>query len=374
MVTHEDLVRLMEREEGRAPVLSLYLDLTPGPDHRRTHDVFLARQKQHLGTLAATLPGLRRAALDAAMERAARWTQDKAHSDTRGAALFAEVGGEWFQAVELPVPVPNLLTVGKLPAVAPLARVLQGQRRHAVALVERARLRMLSAWLGRVAAEEEVRSEITPALHEVHGEPFTEQRQQRRRLEEERHVFTGYAAALAAFAARHRADDVILAGTEENVAKLRRLLAPELAAKVARTAALPADAPAAEVVERLWPAPEDERDPELRDLLARLRERAGVGYLAATGLESTLAALQAGNAEAVVLPEGAAARGSRCTRCGFLFAEERAACPYDGAPAESGVAVVEEALRLAAAQGARARLLPPEQAREFAGAGVLMRF
>jgi Bacterial archaeo-eukaryotic release factor family 10 len=373
MVTHEDLVRLMEREEGRAPVLSLYLDLTPEPGRGRAHDVFLARQKQHLGTLAAVFPGLRRAELDAVMERAARWADDEAGPATRGAALFAEVGGAWFQAMELPVPLPNLLTLGRLPAVAPLARVLQGQRRHAVVLADRVHLRMLAVWLGRVTAEEEVRKE--PA-HEAggHGDPFAEQHQQRRRLEEERHVFAEFAGRAAAFAARHRAEEVVLAGTEETVAKLRRCLAPELAAQVARTAALPVDAPAAEVVERLWPAPEGERDPELRDLLVRLRERAGVGYRAATGLESTLAALQAGNAEAVVLPEGAAARGSRCTRCGFLFAEERAACPYDGAPAETGVAVVEEALRLAAAQGARARLLPPEAAREFAGAGVLMRF
>lgn len=373
MITEHDLTRLMERPGSRVPVVSLFLDVRPGPDNHRTHPVFLARQRARLDELERGWPGLRRAQLEAALERAGRWLADELDPAARGVAVFAETGGEWMEAFQLPVPLPNRLVLGPRPAVAPLARALQGHRRHAVALVDRERLRMLAVWLGRVTDEEEVRKEPYPAAHDVQGGGLAEQRYQRRKLEETRHFFTDFAAALAAFAARTGADDLVLAGTEGNVGKLRRFLAPEVDAMVSATAALPVDAPAAEVLERLGPALGG-GDPDGEALLARLRERAGTGYHAATGLQPTLSALQAGSVEALVLADDQGLRGGRCTRCGFLFAGPRESCPYDGAPVEDGVPVVEEALRLARTQGARTRLLSGDQAREFAGAGALLRF
>ncbi|HEU4453178.1 MAG TPA: hypothetical protein VFR81_08955 [Longimicrobium sp.] len=369
MTTEHDLIRLMSRPPSGAPVVSLFLNLRPGPDHRRTHDVFLARQRARAGEI----PGITADQLEDALGRAERWLDDGFDPASRGAALYVEAGGDWLEALQLPVPLPDQLVVGPRPAVAPLLHALQDHRRHAVALVDREHLRMMSVWLGRVTDEEEVRKDPYPTAHDVQGGGFAEQRYQRRKLEEARHFFTDFAAALAGFAARARADDLVLLGTDENVAKFRRFLPPELEARVAHTAAAPVDETAAQVLERLRPVLEG-GDPDGAGLLALLRERTGSGYHAAAGLQPTLAALQAGSVEALLLADDQALRGGRCTRCGFLFADARAECPYDGAPVEGGVPVVEEALRLAHAQGARTRLVSPEEARELAGAGALLRF
>lgn len=373
MITLWELDRLMERPPSDVPVVSLFLDLRGTAEARRARDVFLARQRGALDGLARARPGVRRAALEEALDRAERWLAKVDPAD-HGAAVFAQAGGEGFDAFALPVPLENRLVLAGRPALAPLLHALQGHRRHTVALVDREHLRLLSVWMGRVQDQEEVRMEPYPAAHDVQGGGFAEQRYQRRKLEEARHFFTTFAQALAAFAARTGAQDVVLAGTDENVGRFRRFLSPELEARVAATAHAPVDAPAAEVLQRLEPVLNALGEADSGLLLARLRERAATGYHAATGLQPTLAALQTGRVEAVLLADDAGVRGGRCTRCGFLFADERGACPYDGAPIENGVTVVEEALRMAHAQGATARLVSGAQAREFAGAGALLRF
>ena len=374
MISEHDLTPLIERPASGRPVLSLFLDLRPGPDHRRTHDVFLAQRRARLDELARGWPGLRRAALEEALERAAHWLARELEPASLGAAIFAEADGGWFQAFGLPVPLENGLELSARPALAPLQHALQGRRRAAVALVDREHLRLLCVWLRRVVDQEEVRKEPYPAAHDVQGGGFAEQRYQRHKLEEAKHFFTEFAAALAAFVARTGAEDVVLAGTDENVGKFRRFLLPELDAKVTATAAAPVDASVPGILERLAPVLDAAADRETDGLVALLRERAGTGYRSATGLQPTLAALQAGRVETLLLGDVQGLRGGRCTRCGFLFAEPPDACPYDGASVEGGVPVVEEALRMAHAQGARARLLSGEQAREFAGAGALLRF
>lgn len=374
MITHAELVRLMERPPTELPVVSLFLDLRAAPDVRRAREVFLARQRGAVEALARGWPGLRPTALEAALDRAARWLAVAAEPSAQGAAIFAETGGGGFDAFALPVPVENRLVVAGRPALAPLLRVLQGHHRHAVALVDREHLRLLSVWMGRVEDEEEVRMDPYPAAHDVQGGGFAEQRYQRRKLEETRHFFTEFADRLAAFAERTGADDLVLAGTDENVGRFRRFLAPEMESRVAATASVPVDAPAADVLDRLKPVLDAVGDPEAEVLLARLRDRAGTGYQAATGLQPTLAALQSGKVEGLVIADVRDARGGRCTRCGYLFAAERDTCPYDGAPIENGLSVIEEVLRIAHAQGAFARLVSDAQAREFAGAGALLRF
>ncbi|HEX6913475.1 MAG TPA: hypothetical protein VF142_23925 [Longimicrobium sp.] len=374
MITRAELNRLMERPASDVPVLSLCLDLRPGPDPRRAREVFLARQRGALDELARGWPGARLDALEEALDRAERWLAREPEPTDAGAAVFAAAGGTAFDAFALPFPLANRLVLGARPAVASLLHVLQGHRRHAVAVVDRGHLRLLCVWMERVVDEMELRMDPFPAAHDVQGGGFAGQRYQRRTLQDSRLFFADGARALAAFVARTGADDVVLAGTDENVGRFRRLLSPELDARVIATASVPAEAPAAEVVDRLQPVLAAIGDPDAEELLSRLRERAATGYQAATGLQPTLAALQSGKVRALLLVDDQGMRGGRCGHCGFLFADGRETCPYDGAPVGAGVPVVEEALRMAHAQGAFARLVSDAQAREFAGAGALLRF
>ncbi|HET7233058.1 MAG TPA: hypothetical protein VFJ16_23820 [Longimicrobium sp.] len=374
MITREEAGRLMERPAAPVPVLSLYLDVRVGGDNRRTHEVWLAGQRRRADELAAAHPGLDAAAAGAVLDRAAGWVEQNLDPASEGVACFAEVGGDWFEAWQVPIPLPNRLALGAGPAVAPLLNALQGRRRHAVALVDRSRLRLLSVWLATVMEEREIRAELYPAAHDVQSGGAAAHRYQQAKLEEERQNFARFAHAAARFVERTGADDVVLLGTGSNVARLRRALPAEIAGMVAHTASIPADAPTAEVLARLASTLDAAAEREGHELVGRLRERMATGYLAAAGVQRTLSALQNGKVEAALLPDGGDATGARCARCGFLFSGTPDVCPFDGAPVERGVPVVEEAIRLAASQGARIRLVPPGEAAEFAGAGALLRF
>jgi hypothetical protein len=374
MITLHDVIRLMERPASGTPVLSLFLDLRGGAEHQHARGVFLARTRAHLDELAAGWPGLRRTVLEDALDRAERWLAEPHDPAITGAAIFVEAGGAGLEALALPLPLRNETALDVRPVVAPLVRALQGQRRQALVVVDREHVRLLGVWLGTVLEEETVRADPSPAAHDVAGAGYDQQRYQRRKLEETRHIFHAFAAAVAGFVTRFDADEVILLGTDENVGRFRRFLPPHVEEQVVHTAAAPVDAPAAVLMERLAKPLGGGTDPWLEDVMDLLRERAGTGYRAATGLQASLEALQEGGVEALVLADDRALRGGRCSHCGFLFAEARETCPYDGATVFGGVPVVEEALRLAASQGADARLVAPEEAREFAGAGALLRF
>ena len=49
-------------------------------------------------------------------------------------------------------------------------------------------------------------------------------------------------------------------------------------------------------------------------------------------------------------------------------------CPYDGAKTTPGVNVVEEAIRMAEAQGAEVEFVPAAAVEDLRGVGALLRF
>ena len=62
------------------------------------------------------------------------------------------------------------------------------------------------------------------------------------------------------------------------------------------------------------------------------------------------------------------------SHCKRGFGREIERCPYDGAPVAVGVDVVEEAIRLAEAQGADIEFVPTGEVGDLAGVAALLRF
>jgi peptide subunit release factor 1 (eRF1) len=106
----------------------------------------------------------------------------------------------------------------------------------------------------------------------------------------------------------------------------------------------------------------------------QLRDRVAHDYLATAGFQGTLSALQEGKVDTLVLASDQHRDGVRCERCGFVFAREMDACPYDGSGTLAGVDVVEEMLRMAEGQGARIAFADPSEVQDLMGAGALLRF
>jgi len=374
MVSRSDLERIVAHESSGRQVLSLFLDMSVNSDNKRTHRIFLNQRRAQFDELGGANSAQARAGVERALERVDDWLEKEYSEENRGVVLYVEIDGDWFEALQFPVSVPNRLVVADRPTVGPLAQVLESYDHHGVVLLDRESVRILSVYLGTLLDEIEVRADPYPVRSDVQAGGYSQMRFQQKKLEEMRHFFKEFAKEVGGFVRNFRPKDLIILGTDENVAKFREFLPEPLQAMILFTGAMRAGEASSEVIARIQPHVEAERVKESRALLEHLRERVKGDYLATAGFQSTLVALQQGKVDTLVIEQDQVREGARCSQCGFIFGREVERCPYDGSPANGGVDVVEEAIRLAEGQGADIEFVPAGEVSDFAGIAALLRF
>lgn len=374
MISRGDLERLMHREDGDHQILSVFLDMSVNSDNKRTYQIFLNQKKSQFDELESDRQNHHTVALGEAIARVERWLAEEFDEENRGVVLYAEIGGPWFEALQFPVPIQNRFVIAKRPVIAPLAQVLKSYHHHGVVLLDREHVRILSVYLGTLLDEIAVQGDPLPTRHDVQAGGYSQSRFQRRKLEEMRHFFREFAKELEDFVARYRPDDLIILGTDENVAKFREFLSDRLRKMVIHTGPMRVDQPASEVLAELAPHLEAERERENIEILDQIRDRVDQDYLATAGFQSTLTALQEGKVDTLIIAQDQDREGARCTQCGFIFAREVESCPYDGGPTTTGVNVVEEAIRMAETQGADVAFVSANAVQDLRGVGALLRF
>jgi peptide subunit release factor 1 (eRF1) len=374
MIRREDLERLVAHPTGRHPILSLFLDMSVDETNQRTYTIFLNRKRAEFRELNSDRPAHHRAALGEVLARIERWLEEEFQPENRGVAIYAEVGGEWFEAFQFPVPVANRMLITDRPVIAPLAEVLSGDHHHGVVLVDREHLRILSVYLGRLLDELELQQEPYPTAHDVQGGGYAHQRYQRRKLEETRHFMHDFARELEQFVQQHDPDDLVILGTAENVGRLKAVLPEHLLKHVVHTGPARIEEPASELIAELEPLLRRLRQEERERLSRRLHERVQQDYRATAGMTSTLTALQEGRVETLVIGGDSGISGSRCPKCGFLFGPGVGVCMYDGTPTAGGVALIEELVRMAETSGVEVEFLDPPALDDLRGVGALLRY
>lgn len=374
MIAKQDLERILSREDDGQPVLSLFLDMSVNSDNKRTHQVFLNQKRGQFAELASDRENHHREAIGEAFARVDEWLDTEYREENRGVVIYTAVGGDWFEALQFPVPVQNRMILDGRPAVGPLAQVIESYHHHGVVLLDREHVRILSVYLGSLLDEIEVHGKPYPVPHDVHAGGYSQERYQRRKLEEMRHFFREFAKEVTEFVRRYKPDDLIVLGTEENVARFREFLPDRLDQMIVHTGQMRVDETPNEVLARLEPHLEELRRLESQELLGVVRDRVQHDYLAAAGFQATLTALQEGKVDTLVIAQDQEVEGAKCPTCGFVFAREVDACPYDGSRTNIGVDVVEAAIRIAAEQGAEVEFVQPSELSDLRGVGALLRF
>jgi peptide chain release factor subunit 1 len=374
MISKQDLERLISRESNGRAVLSLFLDMSVNSNNKRNWEVFLAQKRAQLEELEPELLAHDRGAVDALMGRVREWIRTDFDEANRGVAIYSDIEGKHFEAMQFPVPVQNRMVVAERPVVGPLAQVLESYHHYGVILLDREHVRILSVYLGSVLDELEYRGDPIPTNSDVQAGGYAQARFQRRKAEEMRHFFKEFAAEVEDFVARYQPQDLVLLGTEENVAKFRDFLSQEVLDRIVYTGCNWVDEPAAGVMQKLEPLLREQMERNSREVLEQLRDRVAHDYLATAGFHGTLSALQEGKVDTLVLGSDQHRDGVRCERCGFVFARELEACPYDGSSTLAGVDVVEEMVRMAEGQGVPIAFAAPSEVRDLMGAGALLRF
>jgi peptide chain release factor subunit 1 len=375
MISKHDLERLLNRAEGEHPVLSLFLDMSVNSDNKRTHQVFLNQRRAQFDELDSDRDGQHREAIGRSFAQIQRWVDEEFDEENRGVVMYLEVGGDWFEALQFPVPVTNRLVISERPYISPLAEVIQTYHHQGVVLLDREHVRILSVYLGTLLDEIEVHGQPYPTPHDVQAGGYSQQRFQRRKLEEMKHFFREFSKEVDEFIRRYQPKELVILGTDENVAKFREFLSEKANGMVVFTSPMRVDETPSEILLRLQPHLDAERKRESEELLDLLRGRVKEDYLATAGFQGTLSALQEGKVDTLVIGANQDDRtGARCTQCGYVFPREVESCPFDGAGTVGGVNVVEEVIRLAEAQGAEIEFVPATDVEDLRGVGALLRF
>lgn len=374
MISKPDLERILDRPESDRPVLSLFLDMSVDNTNKRHHQVFLNQKRTQFGELDGGAANVDAATLDETFGSVDSWLSDEFEEENRGVVIYAEVGGEYFEALQFPVPIENRMVVSDRPVVAPLAQVIESYHHHGVVLLDREHARILSVYLGTLLDEFVIRSEPVDTPHNVQAGGYSQSRYQRRKREEMKHFFREFGKEIEEFDRRYKPDDLVILGTDENVARFREYLSEPLLEKVVYTGPMAVDEPATEILERLEPHLQAERAREAQEIVLQVRDRVAQDYLATAGVQGTLTALQEGKVDTLVISRDHRRDGARCGQCGFVFARDMRTCPYCGSDTLATVDAVEEMVRMAEGQGVTIEFVEPGTVDDLRGVGALLRF
>jgi peptide chain release factor subunit 1 len=268
-------------------------------------------------------------------------------SRVRGLAVFSCSAHDFWEVVELAVPVPDRLVVNHSPYVRELEAVVAQHERFAVLLVDRQRARLFLFHQGELLDKQE-QFDVLPRHDDDGGQMGKDQVAGHTAAAAHRHVRHAAAAAFA-FHQAQGFDHLVLVGPDEITAELERELHPYLRERIAGRAHLPVTASDDDIraaAEEVEAGVERAREAGIVD---RLRQAVGSGTGGVAGLDGVLEALVARRVNTLVVSEGFEAPGWRCPNCAWIGIRGRR-CPMCEAPMDQVGDVVEEAVEEALAQ------------------------
>lgn len=372
MIALRDVRRLIEKDTGGAAVLTLYLDMSVNSENKRTWGVFLAQQRAGFAELASD--NGRREPVGAVLAQVERWLDEEFRPENRGVAIFATLDGTWFEALQFPVRATNRLVIGERPVVGPLREIVESNRRHAVVLVDRRHMRVITVCMNTIEDELVVEREEYPANHDVQAGGEAAKDHQKRKAEEARQFFREFAAELQAYERRWKPDAWVLLGTHENTTHFREFLPPSISERIVHEAAASVEEPAPGVVARLRDFFEMQALRARAESIDRLRERVRTGHYAVAGIDQALEQLQEGKVETLVIARDLSFSGGQCTQCSFVLARRGGECPYCGGTVRDGIDLAESMVRMATEQEADVAFVESDIMRDLDGVGALLRF
>ena len=350
MPINESRIRDLAAFKGEdAPVTSLYLDVD-GRRRIRARDVEVTlermlrpeRERQHHDGHASVCADLNR------IEEYVKAGIERSH--VRGLAFFACSAHDFWEVVELAVPVRDRLVVNHTPYVRELEAVVARHERFAVLQVDRQRARLFLFHQGELLEKQE-QLDLLPRHDDDGGQLGKDQVAGHIAAAAQRHLKNAAAAAFALFQ-EQGFDHLVLGGPEEITAEVERELHAYLRERIAARVHLAGSAgdddirQAAEDVEA---GVERAREAAIVD---RLRQAVGSGAGGVGGLDATLEALVARRVDTLLVSEGFEAPGWRCGNCAWVGVLGRR-CPLCDSEMNQVDDVVEEAVEDALAQACR---------------------
>jgi peptide chain release factor subunit 1 len=377
------LSNLMERlaafEPTEFPFLSLYLNTLPDEAGRENYAPFVRKQFEELSK-TFPLRSVARHSFERDTARIRNYLENDLDKAANGAAIFACAGADFFEAVQLAVPIErHRLSVSDHPDLYPLARLMDQYPAYAALLVDTNAARIFVFSLGRRVEEAEINS---PKTRRTQVGGWSQARYQRHTENIHLHHVKEVVETLERIVREEKIENIIVAGDEVVIPILREQLPAHLSEKVVDVLRLDIKTPEHEVLratlERLR-----EQDAEADAAkVQRLIDEYRASGLAVLGVEKTRAALEIGQVdELIISAQRSAITGEpvpdkgmpRPTQTPAITATAVASGTPEVAP--QAVAISDELIRQARRTAAKITFIEaPALLAEFGGVGALLRF
>jgi peptide chain release factor subunit 1 len=291
------LDRLAAFEPGPFPVISLYLNAQPDQHGRDNFALFLRRElPERIRTYPAEGP--ERKSLEEDAGRIGDYVAGL-EASVNGLAIFASSGVGLFEAIELAAPIDeHRVCVSNEPHLYPLARVLDQYPRYAVLLADTHRSRIVVVAANSIETTEQVTGTKT-RRHKMGG--WSQARYQRH-IENYHHQ---HAKEVAETLTRLVRDEgigaIVLAGDAVAVPLVSHELPKDIAARVVDVVKLDEHAPERQLVDATIESLRQKDAATDRERVEAVLGAYRAGGLAAVGVAPTLAALELGQVDELLI-------------------------------------------------------------------------
>ena len=272
---------------------------------------------------------------------------DRSH--VRGIAAFSDAPDNWFELIELTVPVRNQLSINQTPHVRQLETLLERYRRYGVLLVDQQRARMLVFHAGQLTDRSELFDQL-PRHDDDGGEWDRDHVRDHTAAAARQHLRR---AAQVAFDVHQQRplNHLILAGPEMVVPDVERELHSYLRERIVARLRLSTTASEDEIRGAATQVEADVDRDRTDQIVDRLRDAIGTGS-GIGGLKPVLNALVEHRAQTLIVCDDYETPGWRCRRCDYL-ASFGPSCPLCSTKMDRVDDVVEEAIEVAVNQSVR---------------------
>jgi peptide subunit release factor 1 (eRF1) len=291
--------RLAAFEPVELPFLSLYLNAQANEHGRADFDRWLRKELSERARLfKAHTP--ERESFDRDAERITEYLANELRPETNGVAVFACAGADdFFEAVQLEAPVENhRLYVYNQPHLYPLARLMDQYPRYAVMVADTNRARLFVFGRNKTLKSDEVQNVKTKGT-KVGG--WSQMRYQRHLEQYHLQHAKEVADMLAEVVREDNIQQIILAGDEVIIPKLREQMPKEVADKVVDVLSLDINAPEHEVLAETMEAMKEYDAQADADKVRYMLDQYRAGGLAVVGSQDTLEALSMGMVEELIV-------------------------------------------------------------------------
>lgn len=361
MLTQVDVRQVVEFESHDAPVLSVYLNVDP---HRRTPEKYKLALRSLLGKAEQADP--------ADAKRMQNYVEMGYNWHGRGLVMFSCAAKEFWWAKSFAVPVEDSVFVMHRPYIRQLAGLLDAYERYGIIQVDQEGARLFLFNMGVLEAADGYLGEEVK-MHKAGG--WAAPRYQRSERGAARRNLQDAAEMAEEFYRTSQTRRLILAGTEQNVARFKDLLSHRLRGMVVGHISADANATASELQEKaLELAMKAEAEEEVAVADSLVAAIYGGGN-AVAGLAETLTAVQTGRAQHVIALSSYKQPAYRFVDSGYILLDLESAGELGSGRVQELPDAVDSVLRRAMVQGIGVTVLDKHEGLEKIGKiGALTRY